>query len=313
MSLGQFVVRRLLRLCFVVAMLVVVTFFLVSLVPGDPARIIAGLHANQQQLDSIREQFHLDRSMPSQFWHYVVGLAHGDLGTSYANSQPVSTIVRNSAGPSAQLALLSMVFITTIGAVVGFGGAVLTDRGRNWLEPIISATTGTMTALPSYLIATVLVFFFAIQWPLFPVAGDADVRALILPALAISIGSAGLVARLLRVKTLDVLEQPYIQAARSKRLSPWKLYSRHVFPNAITTALSSAGLIFAGLIGGAVVAEQVFARRGLGTELVHAVTVHDYPVVIGITLFIGVSVVIVNAVVDILLGVVDPRTREAAQ
>ncbi|WP_191680737.1 ABC transporter permease [Janibacter melonis] len=309
MSWSAFVVARLRRVLLVLAALVVVSFVLIRLAPGDPARIIAGLRAGQESQDEARELFHLDRGYWSQFGHYVVDLVRGDLGTSFVTREPVTSVIADNVGPTIQLALISLVIIVVLGGGLGFLSAILSSRCGRWFETAFSAATGVMTAVPHYLLATFLVFTFALAFPVLPVAGEGGL-AIVLPSIAISLGPAAVVARLLRVRTLEVLDEPYIRAARSKRLSTPAFLVRHVLPNSLTTVLPLAGILFAGLIGGAVVAEQVFARRGLGQALVNAVLARDYPVVQGITLFVGVVVVLLNALIEVLMAVVDPKVKE---
>jgi peptide/nickel transport system permease protein len=163
-------------------------------------------------------------------------------------------------------------------------------------------------ALPEYLAGTFLAFVFAVWLRLLPVAGDAGWSSLVLPALAIALRPSAVLARIVRVETLNVLAQDYMRTARSKRLPVRLIYLRHTLPNVTTAALSIGGLLFAGLIGGAVVVENVFARPGLGTALVSAVMNRDYPVIQGLILMIGVAVAFVNLMVDVLQGILDPRS-----
>lgn len=313
MKWRHFLKARLARLGFVLAALIVLTFLMVHLAPGDPARLVAGLDADENTVQQTRISLGLDRPLLVQFGSYVSGLARGDLGTSFASRQPVTVEIGQKIGPTAELALLGLGVIMLIGIPIGLFGAIMTRQGHRLPEILFSSGTGAMAAIPQYLAATFLAFLFAITWRVFPVAGAGTLSAAILPALAIGIRPAAVIARLVRVRTLEVLESAYVRTARSKRLPTWKLYARHVFPNAITTMLAMGGVFFASLVGGAVIVEQVFARPGLGTTLVDSVLMGDYPVVQGIVLLFGLTVVIVNALVDILLGIVDPKTLEAGR
>lgn len=313
MKWRRFLRARLIRLAFVLVALTVLTFLMVHLAPGDPARLVAGMDADEQAVQAARVRLGLDQSLANQFLDYVGGLLRGDMGTSFATNQPVTAEIGQKIGPTAELAFIGMGLILLVGLPMGIFGGVVTRNGGRLFEVVFSSGTGAMAAIPQYLIATFLAFFFAVTWQLFPVAGAGTLNAAILPAVAIAVRPSAAIARLVRVRTLEVLESPYIRAARSKRLPTRKLYMRHVFPNSITTMLAMGGVLFASLIGGAVIVEQVFARPGLGTSLVHSVLTGDYPVVQGIVLLLGFSVVIVNAFVDILLGLVDPRTLEAGR
>lgn len=309
----QLLKSAVIRLVVVMALVVFGVFFLIRLVPGDPATIIAGLSASTSTADAIREDFNLDQPWYEQLWTYVTGLLHGDLGISYATRQPVSRIIMDNAGPTLELAVVSLILIGVVGIGTGLAfGALSRTRFASGAELGFSIVAGACNAIPHFLLATVLAFVFAVTWQALPVSGDDSLAALILPALAISIGPAALIARLCRVRVVEVLESPYVVAARSKRLVPTRIYATHVLPNALVAAVSMLGVVFASLIGGAVVVEQVFSRRGLGSTLVQAVLMHDYPVVQGVTLVVGVAVVLVNFGVDVLLAFIDPR-RGAVQ
>lgn len=308
-----FLRARLARLVVVLVALTGFTFLMMHLAPGDPARLVAGLDANDQVVEATRAQLGLDRPMWEQFLSYVQGVLTGDMGNSFATSEPVTDVIAQRVGPTLELAAAGMLVILLVGIPLGLLGAVVTRTGGRWVEVLFSGGTGAMAAIPQFLVATFLAFLFAVTWQVFPVAGNAGLIAVVLPALAIALRPSATIARLVRVRTLEVLESQYVRTARSKRLPAWKLYLRHVLPNSITTMLAMGGLLFASLIGGAVIVEMVFARPGLGTSLVDAVLMGDYPVVQGIVLLLGSFVVVINAVVDIVHGIVDPRTMESAR
>lgn len=308
-----FIRGRLIRLGIVLAALTGFTFLMMRLAPGDPARLVAGLEAEEEVVAQTREDLGLDRPLYEQFLSYVGGIFQGDLGSSFVTKEPVSSEIALRIGPTLELAVIGMVLILLLGIPLGIMGAVATRNGGRWVEVLFSSTTGSMAAVPQYLVATFLVFLFAVTWKIFPVAGDVGLISVVLPVVAIAIRPAATIARLVRIRTLEVLESQYIRSARSKRLPSWKLYVKHVLPNAVTTVLAMGGLLFAGLVGGAVIVEMVFARPGLGTSLVDAVLVGDYPMVQGIVLLLGAFVVIINAAVDLLRGVVDPQTLETAR
>jgi peptide/nickel transport system permease protein len=189
--------------------------------------------------------------------------------------------------------------------------AALTQEGRHpRFERVFAAVTSVIGTVPDFLMATILAYIFAVQLRLLPVAGSGSFKTLILPALAVGLHSTATLARIVRVETLNVMAQGYIRTARSDRLPSWMIYIRHALPNAMATALTIGGLIFASVLGSAVVVEIVFARPGLGTALVHAVVQKDYPVIQGITLVLGIAVVLINTIVDVLLAILDPRSLQ---
>jgi peptide/nickel transport system permease protein len=187
-------------------------------------------------------------------------------------------------------------------------GALTRDGRHPKLELAFMSVTTTLAAIPDYLSGTILAFIFAVQLQWLPVSGAGSFETLILPALAVAASPTMSLARIVRVETLGVLSQDYIRTARSQRLPVPTIYVGHVLPNVLTYALTGGGLIFANIIGGALIVETVFARPGLGSSLVDGVINNNYPVVQGITLLLCVLVVAVNTFIDILIAVVDPRS-----
>lgn len=310
----RFLIRRLVSLVLVLVALAIASFMMVRLIPGDPALIVGGLTANDEQLRIIRHQLGIDQPFTVQFITYWINLAHGNLGTSFLTYQPVTEVIMQRIGPSLQLSSAALLLVMLFSIPAGMISGAFTREGRHKrFEVSLTGVTSVVGSLPEYLAGTFLAFVFAVWLRLLPVAGSEGLQSLILPALAISLRPMAILTRLVRVETLNVLAQDYIRTARSKRLPARLIYVRHALPNVVTAALTIGGILFAGIIGGAVIVENVFARPGLGTALVDAVLSRDYPVIQGIILVLGVIVVVVNATVDILLAVVDPRsvTRQA--
>jgi peptide/nickel transport system permease protein len=304
-----FLFRRLIGLVVILLALVVATFSMVRLIPGNPALYIAGIGATQAQIAAINHALGLDQPFLTQLGTYISDLLHGDLGRSFVSKEPVTQVIQERIGSSLQLAGAALLLVLVFGVPGGMLAGALTREGRHpRTEIVFTAATSVSGAVPEYLMGTFLAFFFAVLLRVLPVAGADSPQALILPALAISLRPIAILSRIVRVETLNGLAQDYIRTARSKRL-PWRLvYLRHLLPNVVTAALTIGGIIFASLVGSAVVVENVFARPGLGTALVNAVLARDYPVIQGVVLVLGVTVVVVNAIVDVLLGVVDPRS-----
>ncbi|TDV56225.1 peptide/nickel transport system permease protein [Actinophytocola oryzae] len=304
-----FVLRRLVSTVVIVALLLVATFSLVRLIPGDPTVTVAGLDANPAARAAVREQLGLDRSWLDQLGRYLDALFHGDLGTSFITKQPVAELLGQRLSVSIQLAGMALLVVLVVSVPAGILAGVLTrDDRRRRTEMGFTTVTSIGGAIPEFLMATLLATVFGVWLRLLPVAGMDGWKSLILPAAAVAIRPTLLLARIVRVETLGVLAQDYVRTARGKRLRDTRIYVRHVLPNVITAALALGGVLFAGLVAGAVLVENVFALPGLGTALVTAVVQSDYPVVQGIVMVLGVTVVVVNTIVDLLLGLVDPRT-----
>lgn len=309
----RFVAERVLGLALVLIVLSLATFSMVRLLPGDPAVYIAsagGAEATQDQIEAVRKETGLDKPFLTQFGSYFGGVITGDFGQSFTREEPVSAMIGRSIGPSLRLTLVTIGLIILVSIVGGMLLAHLTKENRRpRLEVGFTATTSVVGAIPDFFLATVLVFVFAVSLGWLPAAGDDGVSTLVLPALALAIPPSAILMRIVRVETLNVLAQEYVRTARSKRLHEVRVYFRHLLPNVLTAALTIAGLIFASVIGGAVVIETLFARPGLGSTLVDAVHGRDYPVIQASVIVLGLVVVLINAIVDILLAIADPRMR----
>lgn len=306
---AKFLVRRLLGLVGVVVALVVAVFFMLQLVPGDPILNAIGDASAPARVAELKHQYHLDGPLLKQFTYYVQRLLHGDLGGTYVNPEPVTRIIKIGYANSLQLAGAGLALALFVGIAGGMLAAALTHEGRHpRFELVFLTVTSVLGSIPDYLMATFFVFLFGVRLRWLPVAGAGSLDQLILPAVAISTHSMATLARVVRVETLNVLAQDYIRTARSDRLPKRTIYLRHVLPNALTAALTYGGLVFANIFGAAVIVEVVFNRTGLGSELVSAVLQKELAVVQGITLILGVTIVLMNLAVDIILALLDPRS-----
>jgi len=305
-----FVLRRLLSLVLVCMGVVFAAFMLVRLIPGDPALVVAGEAASAARIEEVRAELGLDRPFLEQFGKYASGLARGEMGNSFQLSKkPVGELISERVGNSIQLAATALTTVLLFSIPLGMVMGAFTREGRHRrAEVLFTAITSVVGALPEFLLATFLAFIFAVWLRWLPVAGDNFPANLVLPLLAVSLRPVFVLSRIVRVETLNVLASDYIRTARSKQLPDRLIYMRHVLPNVATAALTIGGLLFSGIVGGAVIVENIFNRPGLGTTLVNAVRANDYPVVQGIVLVIGFTVVVANAIVDISLTVVNPRS-----
>jgi peptide/nickel transport system permease protein len=295
-------------LVIVLVAIIVLTFLVVRLVPGDPARLILGPTASAEDVARVRAQLGLADSLPHQFWSYLTGLLHGDLGISFATSQPVTTILGQRFPLTAELAVCALVVVLLLGFPLGLS-AGLSGRKRTagWRSGAFSGVTSVVGAMPEYITGTLLILVFSLALGWLPVQGGSSARGILLPSLAVGLGSAAVFARLVRNETRAVLGQEYMMTATSKRISTLRVVRRHVLPNVVTSTLTLGGVLLIGLLGGTVITENVFNMPGLGTALVSAVQSSDYPVVQGVLLLLGLVAVCINLVVDITLGILDPR------
>ena len=318
--LGQRLVAGIAVICGVV----VLTFLLLHLVPGDPVEIMLGPNSTAEQRADQRTALGLDRPLPSQFATWTLRFVRGDWGTSIAKGQPVRRILGAAWPATARLVLLSLVLSYVIGIAVG---AVQAARSGSRTDTVLSVTSVTLFAMPGYWLGLmlVLVFTYWARWlPGFGAAGfDADylstggwivdrLRHLALPLTTLTLIGIGGAARFVRGAMLETLHQPFVTTARAKGLTPRRVIGRHALRNALTPVVILLGLSLPALFSGAVFVEAVFAWPGVGRVLVEAVQARDYPVVMAATAVSAVLVVAGNLLADVLATWLDPRVRRAA-
>jgi peptide/nickel transport system permease protein len=304
------VLSRLAQMVIVGVVVVVLTFALLHLVPGNPALTILGPRATPQTVAALTQHLHLNRPLPEQFWLYIRSLSEGDLGRSItAAQQPVSGIVFQSLGVTLSLIALTVILSCVLGVCFG----VISGMQRGRAPDIgIRSVSIVLLAMPPFVIGFLLLLF-ALKVGV-PVGGWGtgpldDLKYLWLPALALSAYLAPLCVRAIRQSVQDTLGQQFIEGVIARGLPMRRLVVNHVVPNSLLPVISLVGYNIGALIGGAVVVEVVFDLPGIGTALVNAVANRDYPVVQGIALVTAIIVIIVNGVTDVLYEIVDPRTR----
>jgi peptide/nickel transport system permease protein len=291
------------------ALLLTATFLMIHLVPGDPIRASLGPTAPAELVQQKRHDLGLDKSLTTQYVTYVRDVLHGDLGTSLVTGERVTDVIRARFPSTLRLAGLAFLAAIFVSIPLGVAMAALTHGGRRRsVELGFTTTAGAFASVPSFLLAVGLVWLFAVSLRWFPVAGRGGASSYVLPVAALAIAPAAALSRIVRVEGLRVLEQDYMRTARGKRLPPRILYLRHALPNTLTATLTLAGLLLGGLIAGTVLVENIFAWPGLGTTLVQSVLQKDYPTVQALALLFGTLVLVINFVVDIALGVIDPRS-----
>jgi peptide/nickel transport system permease protein len=301
--------RRLVAGAVAVIAVLVASFSLVRLIPGDPVARVAGPNVTPAQLERIRHELGLDVSFWQQLATYLRGVFTGDLGTSFSSHEPVATIIAARLPQTLELAGTAFLLAVGIGIPLGLlMGALTRDGRRHRLMAVFTGATSLVHAVPDYLMAALLVLVFAVSLRVLPVAGADEAASLVLPSVAVAAGAAAVLARVTRAETVTVLSLDYVRAAHAKNLSTARVYGRHVLPNVVTAALTISGLMLTSLVGGTVVVENVFAWPGLGTELVRAISQRDYPVVQAVVLLLGVTIVVVNALVDLTIAALDPRS-----
>ncbi|MEO6025796.1 MAG: ABC transporter permease [Candidatus Binatia bacterium] len=283
-----------------------ITFAILFVVPGDPARVVAGPRADAATLATIRHELGLDRSLPVQYGQYLWRLSHGDLGRSYATRQPVATTLVRRLPATAALASAGLAIAVLIGLV---GALVTAPLAGTWLDRAILVASLALLSAPVFWLGMMGLYWIGFRWRLVPLGGAGSLRHLILPALVLGLGTGVYYARLLHTNLQEVLALDYIRAARARGVAPLRLVGVHALRNAGLPLLTVIGLDFASLMNGVVLTETVFHWPGLGRLAFDAVLALDVPMIMGTVLLSAGLVVVTNLAVDVLYRLVDPRIR----
>ena len=316
-----YVLRRLLNLVPVLWAVVTLIWICVFLLPGDPARLLAGgQRFDPRVVARIRAEWRLDDPAPVQYLRYLSGLARGDLGTSYLQERPVSRVIGEAFPPTAVLAVAAIL----IASVGGIGlGLLSAAYSRRWVDELLALFTLVCVSLPAFWLGLMLILLFASGLGWLPVLGYGmegaripgtgirlpELRHLVLPALTLSLISLGTIARITRASLLEVLDRDYIRSSAAQGTGPTALYLRHALRNALIPVITVIGIDFAALLGGAVATEFVFAWPGLGKAIVRGIADRDLPVVEGGVICLSLAFVLVNLAVDLCYVLIDPRVR----
>jgi len=300
----SYIIRRLGGSVIVLLGISLITFILSFAVPADPARLILGMKASKQAVDTLRHTLGLDQPLITQYFRYLGNLLHGNLGQSYVLDLPVSTLIAQRVGYTAQLALGSWLMELIIGIPLGVISALKDRKPTDYVMSIL-ALIGI--SLPIFFVGLELMYWVAFRAGMFPVGGTGGIPFIILPALAYGITGAAYYQRILKSSMLDVLHSDYIRTARAKGASPFRSIMGHAFRNAIIPVVTYGATDIAALFGGVVVLEDVFGYSGIGQMAVQAINQLDIPLIMGTVIFAAVFVVIFNLIVDLLYGVIDPR------
>jgi peptide/nickel transport system permease protein len=284
----------------------VLTFFLVNVVPGDVARVIAGSKASPEVIKEIHAKFHLDDPLWKRLGYYFGELARGDLGKSYVTDQPVVEALFTRFPATAALCLTAVVMWMLVAVPLG----VLTAKFRgSWFDrsTLVLGTIGL--SLPAFWLARMLQYWLSYKLGWFPVAGFRSFLHLLLPAIALAILAIGYYARLIHTNMVEVLDSPSIRAARARGLPEWAVLFKHALRNALIPVVTVLGMDVAALLGGVLFVENVFALPGIGTLAVQSVFNLDTPMIMGSVLFSAAIVLAANLAVDVLYRWIDPRIK----
>ena len=324
--MGRYIGYRLLLLVPVLLGSAIVVFFLIRLMPGDPAAVMLGQDASPQAVAELRHALRLDQPWPVQLGRYLIDLVRGDLGDSIFQHAPAAQLVTSHLPATIELAVAALLIGVVVGLPLGIAAAV---RHGTLVDAAVMAIAQLGISLPVFWLAILLILAFAVnlQWlpavgwgtALLPALGSAahgdlqplwdNVRHLLLPAATLGVGTIALISRMVRSSMLEVLQQDYVRTARSKGLPPRRVVLRHALRNALLPVVTVVGLQFGSLLGGAVVTESIFGWPGIGQLAVQSIGQRDYPLVQATVLITAVLFALVNLVVDLTYALVDPRIR----
>jgi peptide/nickel transport system permease protein len=311
----SYIARRVAQAIVVVIGVMILTFILIHLVPGSAARAAMGVHANATRIAIFNTTYGLNKPLYAQFFDYVSGVLHGNLGISYTTQQPVATLIAQRLPGDILLLGVSTILAVAIAIPLGIYQAV---RRNHLSDQLLDGISFTLYTMPDFFIAFLLIALLSVQLHVFPpeapqattVGGMlADPRALVLPIATLTVSNLAGYSRYMRSAAIDVLAEDFLRTARAKGLPERLVLSRHVLRNSILPIVTLIGLTFPNIVAGAVIAETVFNYQGMGLLFFQASTSHDYPVLLGTTLIIGAATVVGNLAADIAYGALDPRIR----
>ncbi len=301
-----FALRRILAAIPTLFGVTLIVFFMIRMLPGDPARILAGLNATQEEVDRIRIQLGLTKPLPVQYEIFLRDLLHGDLGKSIVTQAPVAGEIASRLSPTVTLAVTATVLAVALGVA---SGIVVSTRQYTATDYLVTVLALAGVSIPVFWLGLMLMLVFAVGLHVVPAGGDTGPTSLILPSITLAAFSLAIIERMTRSSMLETLQQDYVRTARAKGMAEPVVVYRHALRNALIPVVTVIGLQFGGLIGGAVLTETTFAWPGIGRMLVDAISARDYPIIQGVVLLFAVVFIVINLLLDLLYGYIDPRIK----
>ncbi len=302
----NYVLKRLLGLIPTLLIVAVLVFLFVHLLPGDPARLIAGPEADAQVIALVRQQLGLDQPLHVQFWRYITHVLQGDFGTSMVSRRPVSEEIASRFLPTLWLTITSMIWAVLFGMAIGIAAAVWRNR---WPDRVGMTLAVTGISFPAFALGMLLMQIFSVDLGWLPTVGADSWQHYILPSLTLGAAVASVMARFTRSSFVDVLSEDYMRTARAKGVSETWVVLKHGLRNAMIPVVTMMGLQFGFLLGGSIVVEKVFNWPGLGRLLVDSVDMRDYPVIQAEVLLFSLEFILINLVVNVLYAAINPAIR----
>ncbi|RZI66119.1 glutathione ABC transporter permease GsiC [Variovorax guangxiensis] len=302
----SYILKRLLGLLPTLLIVAVLVFLFVHMLPGDPARLAAGVDASPETVELVRQDLGLDKSMPQQFLNFFVNIVQGDFGHSLRSKRPVSTEIAERFMPTLLLTLTSMAWAVVFGMIIGIVSAVYRNQ---WPDRIGMTLAVSGISFPAFALGMLLMQVFSVQLGWLPTVGADSWRHYILPSLTLGAAVAAVMARFTRSSFIEVIQEDFVRTARAKGVSEKWVVLKHCLRNALIPVVTMMGLQFGFLLGGSIVVEAVFNWPGLGRLLVDAIEMRDYPVIQTLVLLFSLEFILINLVVDVLYGFINPTIR----
>jgi glutathione transport system permease protein len=304
--MAGYLLKRLLGLLPTLLIVAVLVFLFVHMLPGDPARLAAGPEADAQTVQLVRQDLGLDKPLPQQFVDFFWRMLHGDFGRSLKTKRPVSTEVAERFMPTLLLTLASMVWSVLFGMAIGIASAVYRNR---WPDRLGMTIAVSGISFPAFALGMLLMEIFSVYLGWLPTVGADSWKHYILPSITLGAAVAAVMARFTRASFIEVVHEDFVRTARAKGLDERVVILKHCLRNALIPVVTMMGLQFGFLLGGSIVVETVFNWPGVGRLLVDAVNVRDYPVMQALVLLFSLEFILINLVVDLLYGFINPTIR----
>ncbi|MFV0351574.1 MAG: ABC transporter permease [Oscillospiraceae bacterium] len=304
--MARYFVKRVLGTIPLMLIISILVFMFIHMIPGDPARQMAGKEATTQEVEELRTQLGLNDPLPQQYLHYMKDLFQGDLGWSYKTGLPASEMLLQRMQPTLMLTLWAILWSSIVGIGIGILSAVKRGGLLDYIGMFIS-TSGI--SVPAFWLGLMLIDIFAVKLRLVPTGGLSTWQSYVLPAITLGCGIMGTLARFSRSSMLETMQEDYVRTARAKGQREFFVVLRHAFRNSLVQVVTVVGLQIGGLLAGSVLVETVFSIPGLGRLMVDSIQFRDYKVIQALLMFFALEYVVINLVVDLLYGVLNPKIR----
>lgn len=300
----KYIIKKILAGLFTIFVLITVTFFLTRIMPGNP---FEGDNVSGQVVESLKEEYGMDKPIIVQYEMYLSNLMHGDLGTSFKKpGVTINELIKRDMGPTMKLGLISFVFSTVVGIGIGIWQAM---TKRNSVKGMLIAGSTIGVSVPNFVFALLLMIIFGVQLQLFPIIGLSSPASYVLPVIAQSVYPIAVISRLVNTTFSEAMKQDHVVMARAKGLKEGSIIFKHVLKNSMVPVVTYLGPTIAFLLTGSFVIESLYTIPGLGMEFVNSISNRDYTVILGLSIFIGTVIIIANMLVDVICAFIDPRIK----